>query len=157
MVAGHARLVVTHGRYILTTNRPCQKNWSYMTGSCKKGCCKTQVLLYYTFSDSPLQISVLCFKCDCYGYSHVYIPSMLCRLISVCLSFFPFFIRRFHHVSSVDRNIAVNIWWSPSARPHLPDCNLPNTTLDQLKFHGFTQLYSREVIDGIKWVVSVQQ
>ena len=46
MVAGRVRQVVAHGRYILTTNRPCQKNWSYMTGGRKKRGRKTQVLLY---------------------------------------------------------------------------------------------------------------
>ena len=48
MVAGHVRQVVAHARYILTTNLPCLKNWLYMTGGRKKGCRKTQVLLYST-------------------------------------------------------------------------------------------------------------
>ena len=51
MVARRVRQVVAHGRYILTTNRPCQKNWSYMTGGRKKGCRKTQVLLYRPFRE----------------------------------------------------------------------------------------------------------
>ena len=64
--------------------------------------------------------------------------------------YFPCICDRFHHVWSLDRNIAVNIWWSASAKPYLPNCNLPNTTIDQLEFHGFNELYPREVVDGMK-------
>jgi hypothetical protein len=59
---------------------------------------------------------------------------------------------RFHHVSSVERNLAVNIWWSASAKPKLSDCHLPNTTLDKFTFIGFGTLFPREIIDGMKWV-----
>ncbi|XP_028415019.1 uncharacterized protein LOC114538089 isoform X2 [Dendronephthya gigantea] len=56
----------------------------------------------------------------------------------------------YHHVSSVGRNLAVNIWWSASAKPHLPNCNLPNTTLEKCTFFGFETLYPREAIDALK-------
>ena len=58
--------------------------------------------------------------------------------------------RWFHHVSSVGRNLAVNIWWSPSAKPQLSNCNLPNTTLEKLTFVGFTKLFPQEIIDAFK-------
>ncbi|CAB3988108.1 Hypothetical predicted protein [Paramuricea clavata] len=61
-----------------------------------------------------------------------------------------YLIYRFHHVSSVERNLAVNIWWSASATPKLSDCHLPNTTLDKFTFVGFGTLFPREIIDGMK-------
>ena len=70
--------------------------------------------------------------------------------IHVKLSYFIAIFIRYHHVSSVGRNLAVNIWWSASAKPHLPDCNLPNTTLEKCTFFGFETLYPREAIDALK-------